>query len=94
MAQRRRDQLAGHVAFVGEIDAGFDQGRRFDDLRAPVARLVAKHTLQLPQCLAALPVGVGMNQIVETFGLGEIELAILERAAGKLARLGGAHILE
>jgi len=41
-----------------------------------------------------LPIGVGTNQIVETFGLGEIELAILERAPGELARLRRAHILE
>ena len=66
--------------------------RGFDDLRAPVARLVAEQTLQLTQRLAALPIGVGMDQIVETFGLGEIELAVLERAAGKLARLRRADI--
>ena len=61
---------------------------------APVARLVAEQTLQLTQRLAALPVGVGVNQIVETFGLGQIELAVLERAAGELARLGRARVFK
>ena len=37
----------------------------------------------MPQCLTALTIGVGMNQIVETFGFGEIELAVLERTAGE-----------
>ena len=50
--------------------------------------LVAEQSFQLPQRLAALPIGVGMDQIVETFGLGQIELAILEGAPGKFAGLG------
>ena len=94
LRQCRRDQLGRHIALVREIDPGFDQGRRFDDPRAPVARLVAEQSLQLAQRLAALPVRVGVNEIVESFGLGEIELAILERAPGKLAGLGGANIVK
>ena len=35
-----------------------------------------------------------MNQIVETFSLGEVEFSIFERAAGKFAGLGGPDILE
>ena len=62
--------------------------RRLDDPRPPVARLVAEQAFQLTQRLAALPIGVGMNEIVETFGFGEIELAVLERAAGEFAGLG------
>jgi len=57
------------------------------------ARALAEHPLQLTQRLAALPVGVGMNQIVERFRLGQIELAILEPAPGKLARLSGAYLV-
>ncbi len=89
---RRRDQFGGHVAFIGKIDAGFDQRGGLDDLIAPGARAVAKQSLQLAQCLAALPVGVGVDQIVEAFGLGQVELAILERTPGKLARLRRAQI--
>ena len=94
LGNRRRDQLRRHIALVGEINSGFDQGAGFDDLPPPISRPIAEHTLQLAQRLAALPIGVGTNQIVETFGLGEIELAILERAAGELARLRRAHILD
>ena len=56
--------------------------------------LSPSNPLQLPQRLAALPIGVGVNEIVEAFGFGEIELAVLECAAGEFAGLGGAHILE
>ena len=54
--------------------------------------LVAEQAFQLPQRLAALPVGVGMDEIVEAFGLGQIELAVLERAPGEFAGLGRAQI--
>ena len=88
LRQRRRDQFRRHVALVRKINSGFDQGRRFDDPRAPIARSVAKQSLQLAQRLAPLPIGVGMDEIVETFGLGQIELAVLESAPGKFAGLG------
>jgi hypothetical protein len=45
--KRRRDQFRRHAGFVGEIDAGFNQCRGFNDLRAPVARFVAEQTFQL-----------------------------------------------
>jgi hypothetical protein len=41
-----------------------------------------------------LPIGVGVDQIVEAFGLGQIELAILERAPGEFARLRRTDISE
>ena len=53
-----------------------------DDLRAPVARTVAEQTFQLTQRLAALAVGVGVDEIVETFGFGEIELAVSRTRGG------------
>ena len=94
LRQRRRDQFGRDIALVGKIDAGFDQRGSLDDPRAPIARSVAEHALQLTQRLAALPVGVGMDQIVEAFGFGEIELAVFESAAGKFARLGRPHIFK
>ena len=48
----------------------------------------------MAQRLAALTIGVGMNEIVETFGFGEIELAVLESAPGKFAGLSRTHILK
>src|SRR5581483_9801705 len=94
LRERRRDQFAGHVTFVGEVDAGLDQRGSLDDLRPPVSRLLAKQTLEMAERLAALAIGVGMNEIVEAFGFGQIELAVLERAPRELAGLGRADILD
>jgi len=33
----------------------------------------------------ALPVGVGMDEVVQTFGFRQVELAILECTAGEFA---------
>lgn len=89
---RRRHQFRGHIALVRKIDAGFDQGRGFDDALAPVARAIAEQALQLAERLAALAIGVGVNEIVEAFGFGEVELAVLERPPRELAGLGRARI--
>jgi hypothetical protein len=35
-----------------------------------------------------------MDEIVETFGLGQIELAVFESAPGKFAGLGRTNIFE
>ena len=43
---------------------------------------------------AALRFGLGREQIGEPLGLGEVDPAILEGAAGELARLGGAQPLD
>ncbi len=61
---------------------------------APIARPVAEQAFQLTQRLAALPIGIGVDQVVEAFGFGEIELAVLERPARELARLRRAYIFK
>ncbi len=87
LAQRRCDKLRRHVTLVGEIDPRLNQRRRLNDLLSPALGFYAEQTFQMPQRLTALTIGVGMNQIVETFGFGEIELAVLESAARELPRL-------
>jgi hypothetical protein len=48
----------------------------------------------LAQRLAPLPIGVRVDEIVESFGFGEIELAVLEGAPGKFTGLGRTNIFE
>ncbi len=48
----------------------------------------------MPQGLAALRFGLGVDEVGEAFGFGEVELAVLEGAAGELARLGGPQALD
>ena len=83
--ERLRGDIARDIGLVGEIDAGFGERLRFDQTPAPRLGAIAEQALQLPQSLAALRIGVGINQIRETFDGGEVELAVLERAARELA---------
>ena len=48
----------------------------------------------MAQRLAALAIGVGMNQIVEAFSFGEIELAVLECAPREFAGLGRTQAID
>ena len=48
----------------------------------------------MAQRLAALAIGVGMNQIVEAFSFGEIELAVLEGAPREFPGLGRPQTYE
>ena len=41
-----------------------------------------------------MPVGVGVNKIVEPFGFRQIELAVFKGAAGEFAGLGGTHVFQ
>ena len=55
-------------------------------IRARQSRaLIAEQALQLAQRLTALRVGLGIDQIGETFRLREVELAVLESAAREFA---------
>ncbi len=49
---------------------------------------LAQKALELPQRLAPLHLGLGINEICETFDLGEIELAVLKTAPREFAGLG------
>jgi hypothetical protein len=45
----------------------------------------------LAEGLASLTLGFGVHEVGEAFGFGEVELAVLEGAAGELARLRWPH---
>jgi len=84
-AERLRRDIARHISLVGKIDAGFGQRLRLDQSAAPTFGAIAEQALQLAERLAALRIGVGIDQIGKTLDRGEVELAVLERAAGELA---------
>ena len=77
----RRDVLS-------EIDGRLAFGGRGDQGCAPGRRRVAHDTRKLTLRLAALQVGLGVDQVGEAFDLREVELAVQEGAAGEFARLG------
>ncbi len=84
--QRRRQQIVRHIGLVGKIDAGLDQRQRLDQPLPPGFRAAAEQAFHLAERLPALPLRLRHHQVGETFHRGEIELAVLEGAAGELAR--------
>ena len=80
-------QRAGQV-LVREIDLGFDQGRRLDQARPPALVDAAQRAAALAERLAALALGFGVHEVGEALGFGQVELAVLEGAAGEFAGLG------
>ena len=91
--QRRRHQILRHIGLVGKIDPRLDQRQRLDQPLAPGLGAIAEQALELAKRLAALRLGLGADQVGEAFDRGEVELAVLERAAGELAGLGRAQAL-
>ena len=85
--QRRPDQILRHIGLVGKIDPRLDQRQRLDQPRPPGLGAIAEQALELAIGLTALRLGLGADQIGETLDRGEIEPAVLERAARELARL-------
>jgi hypothetical protein len=63
-------------------------------LRAPAFGAVAEQTLELAQRLPALRLGFGSDQIGQALDRGEVELAVLECAAGELTRLRRAQTFD
>ena len=94
MASAGLEQIVRHVGLVGKVDAGFDQRQRLDEFLPPGLGAVTQRAGHLPIGLPALALGFRHYQIGEAFDGGEIELAVLEGAAGEFAGLGGAQILE
>ena len=92
--QRRRDQILRHIGLVGKIDPRLDQRQRLDQPLAPGLGLVAEQALHLAKRLAALRLRLRADQVGEAFDRGQVELAVLERAAGELAGLGRAQPID
>ncbi len=55
------------------------------------ARSAGQRAAQLAQRLATLGLGLGVDQVGNALGLGQVQLAVLEGAARELARLGQAQ---
>ena len=81
---------AGRQVLVGKVDGGFEMGKGAEAKRAPILVEAMQRTIHLLQRLAALLIGLGGDEVGDGLGLGEVELAVLERAARELAGLGQA----
>ena len=73
---------------------GLDLRQRLDRARAPGLGAVAEQAAHLLERLPALRLGLGADQVGERLDLGEVELAVLEGAAGELAGLRQPQALD
>ena len=73
---------------VGKIDRGLELGERRRAGGAPALVERAELALSWRKRLAALRLGLGVDQIGEALGRGQVELAVVEGPAGELAGLG------
>ena len=67
---------------------------RLDQPLAPGFGLLAERALHLPERLPPLAFGLGVDQVGQALDGGQIELAVLKRAPGELARLGRPQAVE
>ena len=79
--------LRGKV-LVRKIDRRFEVGEDAGQPIAPATINATQFAAELPNCLAALSLGLGRGQIGDCFGLQQIEFAVEEGAAGEFARFG------
>src|SRR5690606_37252396 len=73
---------------IGKVDIRLKMGERGDQPDPPALIDRAEFALHLTERLTGLRLRLRIDEIAEAFRRGEIHLAMLERAAGKLAGLG------
>ena len=95
-AAEPRREIAGSGATSSSSEkssAASTCGGEREQPRLPVRHLPAQRAAGQRQRGAALRLGLGLEQVGEPLGLGEVDAAVLEGAAGELAGLGGAQAL-
>ena len=85
----RAGQVVGDL-LIRKIDLGLDQGHRLEQVAAETGVGLAQGPVQLTERLGGLGRGLGVNQIGDSLGLGQIHPAVLERPAGEFTRIGRA----
>ena len=83
------DDALGQV-LVGKVDRRLGVGQRRDQRLPPALAQRPQLAIQLAQGLAPLRFGLGVDEIGETLGLGQVELAVVEGAPRELSGGGRA----
>ena len=81
----------GRQILVRKIDRGLEMRQQPQQPLAPAAIQGAEPAFELAQRLAALRLGFGGGEVGHRLGLGQIELAVEEGAAGEFSGLGEAQ---
>ena len=82
-----------NVPLVGKVEFCFKLCRHCEQLRLPCGHALPKPSFGHRKGRLPLALGFGRQQIGQSFGFGKIDPAILERATGEFAGLGGARPL-
>ena len=77
----------GDVGLIGKIDGGFELRHGADQTLPPSLIEAKQRSARLPQSLPSLRGGFRLDEIRQPLRAGQIELAVLKRAAGELAGL-------
>ncbi len=78
------------IGLVREVERRLEQRQAFDQPLAPALDQAAEPPLELAQGLAALRLGLGVDEVGQALDGREVHPAVEEGAAGELARLRGA----
>ncbi len=78
-------------AVVGKIDRRFRPADSADQRRPPAFVEIGQPAIILAQGRPALGVGLGIHQVGNRFGPGEVEAAIFHGPSAEFPRLGGAQ---
>jgi hypothetical protein len=76
------------AAVVGKVYRRFRPAQRRDQPGAPALIKVGQRPIMLAQRLGQLRRGLGIHQIGDGLGPGQVQPAVLHRPAAELARLG------
>ena len=77
----------GAIVLVAIIDRDFERGGQVEQARTPLLRACGGGRLRSSERALALGLGLGLEQFGEALGLGQVDLAVEQGAAGEFAGL-------
>ena len=85
---------AGHIVLVREVELGLEERPRLDQPLPPSLVEAAQRAVGLAHGLPPLRLGLRLNQVGDSFDLGQIEPAVEESPPGELAGLRRPEALQ
>ena len=84
---RQIERLGADIGLIGEVDRCLDQSGNLNQVRPPAVVKLRQRPARLTERLAALSLGFRVNEVGQPLDLRQIDLAVLERAAGEFTGL-------
>ncbi len=80
------EDLVRRIPFIGKVHLRFPMGQKSDQPIPPILNLVAQGPFRLADGLTSLRLRLGMNEIVNSFRLGQIQFAVKNGPPGEFSR--------